>query len=368
MRSTRAFIHTENFRDNIRLVREQVGPERLICAAVKADAYGHGAVEMARFAAEEGVERFAVAAVEEGEILREKGIEQPILILSLVTPDEVSDLIKADLQPLVADAAYIEQLNRESSRLGRIVRVHVHVDTGMGRIGCAPEDAAALAAYISSLDSVKLEGMSTHFACADSSDRTFTEKQLSQFKAAVNSVKARGLNPGIVHASNSAAIMEYPESWIDMVRPGIMLYGYYPGKETERKLPLKPVMELRSKVVFLKQVPAGQTLSYGATYVTERDTVVATIPVGYGDGYNRLLSSKGEVLIRGKRYTVSGRVTMDQCVVDLGKNTDVRLYDDVILFGPDPAGLNAEDIADLTGTISYEVTCAINKRVPRIYV
>ncbi len=368
MRSTRALIHTENFRNNIRLVRKQVGPGRLICAAVKADAYGHGAVEMARLAVEEGVERFAVAAVEEGQILREKGIDQPILILSLVTPDEISDLVKADLQPLVADAAYVELLDREASNLGRVVRVHLHVDTGMGRIGCAPGDAASFAEYISSLENVKLEGISTHFACADSIDRTFTDKQLSLFKAAVDSVRASGIDPGIVHTSNSAAIMDYPESWIDMVRPGIMLYGYYPGNETERKLPLKPVMELQSKVVFLKKVPAGQTLSYGATYVTKQETVIATIPAGYGDGYNRLLSSKGEVLIRGKKYTISGRVTMDQCVIDLGEDTDVRLYDDVILFGPDPAGMNAEDIADLTGTISYEVTCNINKRVPRIYI
>ena len=368
MRSTRAIIHTENFRNNIRLVREKVGSGRLICAAVKADGYGHGSVELSRIAIEEGVDRFAVATVQEGVALRENGIKHPVILLTLISPEDFEYIVRYDIQPFVADHKYAAMLNMEASRFGKNVHVHLHVDTGMGRIGCAPEDAASLAEDIAALKNIKLEGMSTHFACADSGDRSFTEKQMARFKSALDSVKALGIDPGIVHASNSAGVLEYPESWIDMVRPGIMLYGYYPGKETERSLPLKPVMEFRTKVVYLKKVSAGQALSYGATYVTKEDTMVATLPVGYGDGYNRLLSSKGEVVIRGKRYKISGRVCMDQCLVDLGADTDVQLYDDVILFGPDKNSPSAEDIADLTGTIPYEVTCNVNKRVPRIYV
>ena len=368
MRSTRAVIHTDNFRNNIQLVRKQVGESRLICAAVKADGYGHGALEMTKIAMEEGVSFFAVATAGEGVLLRKQGLKAPVILLTLANPQELKDMVNYDIQPFVADKPYLDLINKEAVSRGKTCSVHLHIDTGMGRVGCAPEDAPGLAEYINNLTNVRLAGVSTHFACADSKDRQFTIGQLSLFKNAVDSIRKAGIDPGIVHASNSAAILEYPDAWIDMVRPGIMLYGYYPGNETPRLLPLKPVMELKSRVVFLKRVPAGQTLSYGATYTTKEETFIATIPVGYGDGYNRLLSSRGKVIIRGREYTISGRVCMDQCMVDLGPRTDVELYDDVILFGPDPAGPSAEDIAGTTGTISYEVTCAVNKRVPRIYL
>lgn len=367
MRSTRAIIYTDNFRHNVRLVRKQVGKDRLICAAVKADGYGHGSVEITRIAIEEGVTHFAVATVDEGIVLREKGINAPILLLTLAQPEELPEIVKYDIQPFIADKEYTEILQIEAKKQRKKVKVHLHIDTGMGRIGCLPEEAANLAVSITELKNVELAGVSTHFACADKRNRTFTDAQIDKFKRAVDNIKKAGVDPGIIHASNSAAILEYPESWIDMVRPGIMLYGYYPGNELPRPLRLKPVMEFKTKIVFLKHVSAGQPLSYGAAYTTSEDTVVATIPVGYGDGYNRLLSSKGIVVIRGKEYTISGRICMDQCMIDLGSDTDVRLYDDVILFGPDPAGPTAEDIASMTDTIAYEVTCNVNKRVPRIY-
>jgi len=369
VRSTRAIIHTENFRHNIRLVRERIGSRRLMCAAVKADAYGHGAVEMSLIAIEEGVDFLAVATVGEGVQLRERGISHPIMLLTLAHPDEFEAMIKNDIQPLAADAGYVRSLSEEAVRQGKTAGVHLHIDTGMGRIGCTPEEASGLAGFISSLDGTDLAGVSTHFACADSSDRSYTENQLKKFKESIEKIWKAGIDPGIVHASNSAGILEYPESWMDMVRPGIMLYGYYPGNETDRKLSLRPVMEFRTKIVFIKNVPGGRSLSYGATYTTKENTRVATIPVGYGDGYNRLLSSKGPVVIRGKRYTISGRVCMDQCMIDLGPDSDASLYDDVILFGPGgPPSPSAEDIAELTGTIPYEVTCGISKRVPRVYI
>ncbi len=368
MRSTRALIHTDNLRHNIRIVRQQIGPGRLICAAVKADGYGHGAAEVAEIAREEGVTHFAVATVGEGVLLRKQGLTAPLLLFTLPQPEETPEIAAHDIQPFTADTEYVSLLQQEAEKQGRVVRVHLHIDTGMGRIGCQPENAAAMAVFIKKQPNVQLAGVSTHFACADSADRAFTDNQLKRFKQALEEIRRAGVEPGIVHASNSAAILEYPESWFDMVRPGIMMYGYYPGNEQPRNFDLKPVMELRTKVVYLKKVPAGQPLSYGAVYRTPQETVVATLPVGYADGYNRLLSSKGPVLIRGKHYTVSGRVCMDQFMVDLGPDSGVELYDDVVLFGPDPHGPTAEDIAKITGTIPYEVTCSINKRVPRIYL
>ncbi len=368
MRPTRAIINTDNFRHNIQLVRKQVGREKLVCAAIKADAYGHGADELCSVAIEEGVAYFAVATAGEGVSLRKRNLTIRILLLTLGSPDEFPEIISNDIEPFVADRAYIKGLNREAKKQNKTVDLHLHIDTGMGRIGCRPEEAADLARLIDSLESVSLKGVSTHFACADEPENNMTNNQISSFRNAVESIKSAGIDPGIIHASNSAAIVDFPDSWIDMVRPGIILYGYYPGHKQKRTLAVRPVMEFRTEVVFLKRVPAGQTISYGATYVTERETVIATLPVGYGDGYNRLLSSKGKVLINGKQYRVAGRVCMDQILIDLGPDTDVDLYDEAILFGEAEGAMTAEDMADMLDTIAYEITCNVNKRVPRVYV
>ncbi len=368
MGPTRAIIHTDNFRYNIQLVRNQVGREKLVCAAIKADAYGHGANELCSIAIEEGVSYFAVATVGEGVSLRKSNLTIQIILLTLTTPEEFSEIVSNGIQPFVSDRAYIKGLNREAKKQGRVVEVHLHIDSGMGRIGCRPEEAAELAKLIESLDSIELKGVSTHFACADEPSKPMTNNQIAKFKEAINSIKDEGIDPGIVHASNSAAIVGYPESWIDMVRPGIILYGYYPGHDQDRSLAVKPVMEFRTEVVFIKKVAAGQPLSYGATYVTEKETYIATLSVGYGDGYNRLLSGKGIILINGKKYTVAGRVCMDQLLIDLGPDTDVDLYDEAVLFGPGSDVQTAEDLADMLNTISYEITCNVNKRVPRVYL
>ncbi|MEA1912166.1 MAG: alanine racemase [Spirochaetota bacterium] len=368
MRPTRAIIHTDNFRHNIKLVRNQVGRDKLVCMAIKADAYGHGANELCSMAIEEGVSYFAIATVGEGVSLRKSNLTIQILLLTLTTPDEFPEIIANDIQPFVADRAYIKGLNREAKNQGRVLDVHLHVDSGMGRIGCRPDQAAELAKLIESLDNVNLKGVSTHFACADEPAKPMTNNQITKFKEAVNQIKAAGIEPAIIHASNSAAIVGFSESWIDMVRPGIILYGYYPGHDQKRTLAVRPVMEFRTEIVFIKKVSSGQPLSYGATYVTDRDTYIATLPVGYGDGYNRLLSSRGIILINGKKYRVAGRVCMDQLLIDLGPDTDVDLYDEAVLFGEGPDAQTAEDIADMLDTISYEITCNVNKRVPRVYL
>lgn len=368
MGSTRAIIHTDNFRCNIKLVRNHVGKDKLICASIKADAYGHGANELCRIAIEEGVSSFAIATVGEGISLRKSNMTIQILLLTLTSPEEFPEIISNAIQPFVADRAYVKGLNREAKKQGRVLDVHLHVDTGMGRIGCRPEDAANMAKLIDSLDNLNLKGVSTHFACADDPSNLMTNEQISRFRDAVEQIKAEGIDPGIVHASNSAAIVDFPDSWIDMVRPGIILYGYYPGHVQTRTLPVRPVMEFRTEVVFLKRVAAGQALSYGATYVTDRETVIATLPVGYGDGYNRLLSSKGIIMINGKKHKVAGRICMDQLLIDLGPDSDVDLYDEAVLFGEGPDSQTAEDLAVMLETLPYEITCNVNKRVPRVYL
>ncbi len=367
MRATKAIIHLENLRHNIRLVRKHVGPAPKICMAVKADAYGHGVLKVVQTALSEGVDTLAVATVEEGAELRASGIGAPILLLSPPDPGEVGDLVRAGLAPVVGDLELAGLIESEARGQGRLVSVHLKVDTGMGRIGCKPAEAPGLAERIASSTSLALGGICTHFPVADRRNSRFTADQTLAFRRVVEEVRRRGIQPGTVHAANSGAILEYPEARFDMVRPGILLYGYYPSRDQERTLAVRPVMELETRILFLKRVDPGTAISYGMTYVTTRSTVIATIPVGYGDGYPRLLSSKAEVAIGGKRFPVAGTICMDQCMVDLGPDAAARLYDRVVLFGPEPPAPTAEDIADAIGTIPYEITCGINWRVPRLY-
>ena len=368
LRATRAIIHLDNLRHNIRLLRSHIGPVPRICMAVKADAYGHGAVPITRTALAEGVDAFGVATVGEGRELREAGIRAPVLLFSPVLPEENAEIVLSGLAPMVGSREAIASLAAEAAKQDKPVEVHLKVDTGMGRIGCQPEDAPDLAELIASDDWLKLAGVCTHFPVADAADSDFTTRQLERFQACVDGIRNRGIDPAALHAANSGAILAYPPSYFQMVRPGIMLYGYYPSQEQPRDLPLKPVMELVSKVSFLKKVPKGTGISYGLTHRVERDTVIATIPAGYADGYSRLLSNRGQVCIRGKRYPVVGRVCMDQTMVNVGPDSEVELYEDVILFGPDPPAPDAEEIAGLMQTIPYEVTCLINRRVPRVYL
>lgn len=365
MRATRAIVHLDSLRRNIRIVRNEVGPDVKICMAVKADAYGHGAVAAARTAVEAGVDYLGVATIDEGRELRDAGVAQPVLLFSPCLPEEYPHVADCDLSPMLGSLVEIERLERAAAR--RSVKVHLKIDTGMGRIGCPPEDAASLAGRIAESPRLILEGVCTHFPVADVPDDGFTRRQLAAFETCLADIRSRGIEPALVHAANSGAIIGHPESTLNMVRPGIMLYGYYPSHEQERRLRLEPVMELRTQVVFLKRVARGTRLSYGLTYTVPRNTVIATLPVGYADGYSRLLSNKAEVLIGKRRYPVVGRICMDQCLVDLGPEAPVRLYDEAVLFGPDPDGPDAEEIAGLMNTIPYEVTCLVSKRVPRIY-
>ena len=284
---------------------------------------------------------------------------------------------------MVFDPEFITQLDEAASKMHRTIPVHLKIDTGMGRIGCPYDEACNVAKLIASKKSLFLEGTCTHFAASDSldpSDIDYTKLQFSRFMQAVDSIKKEGIEPGIVHCANSGAVLLYPEMHLDMVRPGIIVYGYFPDEGSENELirahlekkfnktiELFPVMEVKTQVVTIKRVKKGCSISYGRTWTAEEDTDIATLPIGYADGLLRRLSPGLNVLINGKLYPVVGRICMDQCMVNLGTNHGVKLWDSVTVFGPDKAGLSAADLALNAGTIPYEITCDINKRVPRIF-
>ena len=376
MRATRAIIHLDRFLRNLRAVQERVG-QRKICVPVKADAYGHGAAAIARAALGAGAAFPAgnvclgVACVEEGVSLRDEGIEAPILLFSQPLTNEIQSIIKCQLIPFVSDGEFIAAL--EKAAAGQRLPVHLKIDTGMGRMGCKPEEAPVLARQISSCASLEYAGTATHLAVSDSAapeDIAYTKEQIACFTTAVESIRAAGVDPGIVHAANSGAVILHPDAWFDMVRPGIFLYGYKTVEETAAGLalpPLKaePVMELRTNVALIKKIKKGETVSYGRTWTAEQDTEIAVLPLGYGDGLPRLASNRWQTLIGGKSYPLVGRICMDQCMADIGSAGEVRRWDEAVIFGG-----NAPDAAELAktiGTIPYEITCNINKRVLRIY-
>jgi len=350
-----------------------VGQQRLVCVPVKADAYGHGAAVIARASLAAGASFLGVARAEEGAALRQEGIDAPILLFSQPLPAEIPEIIKNRLIPLVSDGEFTAILDQAAAAAGVRLPVHLKIDTGMGRMGCPPAEAPALARRIAACTALEYAGTATHLAVADSAapdDRAYTEWQITCFNDALDGIRAAGLNPGIVHAANSGAIIIHPGAWFDMVRPGILLYGYKAVEETEAGLTLpplrvEPVMELRTNVILIKQVKKGETISYGRTWAAPQDTEVAVLPAGYADGLPRLASNKWQAVIGGKTYPLVGRICMDQCMADLGSESEVRRWDEAALFGgPAP---DAGVLAGQVGTIPYEITCNINKRVPRVY-
>ncbi len=370
-RATRAVINLDHVAHNLQFIKKLTGSDKKICVAVKADGYGHGAVEIARKCLDCGVSFLAVATVNEAVHLREAGINAPIILFSFAIKAEIPDLVQYGLSPFVGDPHYVSLLNAEAASQGRSIKVHLKIDTGMGRIGVSPENAVSLAKTIQQASHLTLEGCCTHFPVSDSTDEgdiAFTEYQIRLFSSVTQNIRKSGINPGILHAANSGAILSRKDSHFDMVRPGICLYGYYPDPGMRKNVKFKPVMQLVSRVSFLKTIPKGTSVSYGRTWYAQDDTLIATIPVGYGDGFNRLLSNRGRVLIKGKSYPIVGRICMDQFMVDLGRTSDVSLNDEVIVFGYSEGAMSAENIAVHTGTIPYEVTCNINKRVPRDYL
>jgi alanine racemase len=368
MRATRALVHLHHLQENISLVKEKTGA--LVCMPVKADAYGHGALPVARTALKAGVEYLAVATVREGEELREGGIEAPIILLSLPLPEEIEALIAADMEVLAGDTEYIEALEQAAQRAGKKLHIHLKIDSGMGRIGCRPEQAPSLASRIAGSKNLILAGTATHLAVSDSTkaeDHAYTEQQLDSFLQAVDSIKKAGINPGIVHAANTGAVTFHNNAWFDMVRPGILLYGYAPlDGDGKASMAVKPLMELVSSLALIKQVRKGESVSYGRIWTAAEDSLIGTLPLGYADGLSRQLSNNWQVLTGGAYRPLVGRICMDQCMVDLGTESKARRWDTVTIFGGEAP--HAGVMAFRLTTIPYEITCNINKRVPRVYL
>jgi alanine racemase len=361
---------------NLREIRRVTRPEARIMAVVKADGYGHGATPTAETALAAGADALAVARLHEGLRLRDAGISAPILVMGPASPEQAAELAAAELVATATSAEAAEALSTAARAIGKRIPVHVKVDTGMGRLGLLafprPEAARAAATAIGKiarLPGLSLEGVFTHFAAADSADLSFARRQLDRFRTLLECLRADGLEFPFRHAANSAAILTMPEAHLDLVRPGISLYGFQPSDEVDPdRVRLCPAMTLKTRILHLKRVPAGFPVSYGMTYRTPKPTTLATVAIGYADGLDRRLSSRGRMLLHGKRVPIAGRVCMDLTVLDAGEVPEAAVGDSVTVFGGDaPNTVSAEEIAALTGTIHYEVVSAITARVARIY-
>lgn len=365
LRDVYAEIDLAAIRHNLTAIRRRINSASKLCAVVKANAYGHGAVEVSKVAVECGADFLAVATVDEGLELRRAGFKLPILILGLIPLDAAPAAVDNDLTQAVADFALAEKLSAAAVNLNKVAKIHIKVETGMGRIGVAPDNAAALAAQIARLPAVEVEGLFSHFADADNPDRTFTAAQIKIFSDVAEKIRRAGVALKICHIAESAAALEIPEAHFDMVRAGIINYGLYPSDDFPRTVELKPAMKLVAKIVYLKKIAAGTSIGYGREFVAKRDSLIATLPLGYADGYIR--AYKGfRVDVSGKGLApIAGRVCMDQTMIDVTDVDGIKVGDEVILFGSD--AVTTDDAARHLQTINYEVTCLVSARVPRVF-
>jgi alanine racemase len=368
---THVRIHLDHIRFNIEGIRQAVGDERKILIAVKANGYGHGAVEISRLAEQTGVDWLGIATIPEGIQLRQAGIHLPILKFSPVFEEEMLPAIQYDLALAVCELNNISALQAACKAEHKQLAVHLKVETGMGRIGVPIPDAPAMAAYIENhCPNLVIQGIFTHLPVSDDPDPGYTQGQIQRFKDVVDAIhRAIGRRVNLVHCANSGAVLGHEPGWLDMVRPGVMVYGNYPDPHTPATIPLKPGMSFHTRVSFIKKVSAGTSIGYGRTWFAPQDTWIATIPAGYADGFNRLFSNRGRVLINARSYPVVGRVCMDQSMVNLGPETDVQVGDDVVLMGRSGAEeITCQEWAQQLNTITYEITCQINPRVARVYL
>jgi alanine racemase len=367
-RPTVAEIDLAAIRHNVKALGSHVDPGVELLAVVKANAYGHGDVEVAEAALDAGATRLGVALVEEGIRLREAEIAAPIVLLVQPTPEASDAIVAHGLTPSVSTLEAARALDAAAARAGRTLDVHACVDTGMHREGVPLDAGVDFVEDVARLGNVRVEGLWSHFAMGELDEHPFTTKQIDLFADLCEGVAQRGIDVPTRHLTSSASIVLYPDAHFDLVRMGIMLYGLYPAPSLEARCPVRPAMTLRSAVGLARRVPAGEGISYGLTYAPERETTIVTIPIGYGDGFARLLSNSGTVLIGGTRRRIAGRVTMDTVMADVGDD-DVRSGDEVVLLGPQGTDeITATEIAELAQTINYEVVCSIGPRVPRTYL
>lgn len=365
-----AEINLDAIAYNIHQIKSQISKDTEIMAVVKADAYGHGAIEVSRILIENGVQRLAVAILDEGKQLRKSNIQVPILILGYTSLEQADEIVFYDFIQTVFSYDMAKAISDAAVRQNKTAAVHIKIDTGMGRIGLQPnQDSVYLIKEISRLPNLQIEGIFTHFSSADEKDPSFTELQFSRFTSFISQLEKEDIYIPVKHCSNSAGFIGYKNMHMDLIRPGIILYGLYPSEEVKKEIVhLKPAMTLKSQVVFIKEVEENVPISYSRKFITRRKTKVATIPVGYADGYSRQLSNKGRVLIRGQYAPIIGNICMDQFMVDVTDIPDVGVGDEVVLMGSQgEETIGAEEIARHIGTINYEVICMVGKRIPRVY-
>ena len=367
-RPTVCFVDLNALGWNFRQIRSKVGSQVKVLSMVKANGYGHGAAAISKALAAEGSDAFGVATTEEGVELRQAGICTPILVLAGAYPDQVDQFFDNSLTPVIHALASLEELDAIVHRRKKSLNVHLKIDTGMGRIGLLAAEFNSWLPKIKTLKALKIEGVFSHFSHAESVEGSYTRQQLRTFQGIVERLRAEGIFPSLVHLANSAATITLPQAYFDMVRPGLMLYGIYPSPAMASQICLKPVLSWKTRILQLKKVPAGSSISYGQTFVTKRESFIATLPIGYADGYPRLLSNRGEVLVTGKRAPVAGRVCMDLTMIDVIDIGKIQQGDEVVLLGRQgDAEISADDMAAWADTISYEILTSIGARVPRIH-
>ena len=363
-------VNLDAIAQNVRNIKKLIGEKELM-AVVKGNAYGNDILEVSSVVLKNGASRLAVARLEEGIFLRKAGITVPILILGLTLKQQAELLVSYNITPTVCEYEMIEKLSESAIKEDKVVKVHLKVDTGMGRIGIFSYDILRFIKRIRALKNVEIEGIFTHFSVADEKDKTYTEEQFRKFMEVLTLLEKEEIRIPIKHVGNSATLLDLPHMWLDLVRPGISIYGLYPSTEVQKTIKLIPAHSFRTRIVFLKELSAGEYISYGRTYTTiKKRTKVASLPVGYADGYNRLLSNQGEVLVRGRRFPIIGRICMDQSMIDVTNLPQVEVGDEVVLWGRQgQEEITVEEIAEKIGTINYEIVhLPDKKRVPKLFI
>lgn len=365
-----AEINLDAIGNNIREIKKKIDPKTRLLATVKADAYGHGAVEVAQVCLYNGADELSVATYDEGIALRNNNIFVPILILGYTVESRLEDVVRHELTQTVFSYELAKQLSDTAVRLGKTATAHIGIDTGMSRIGFLPcKESLDEIDRIFELPNLRITGVFTHFSTADSADKSFTRQQFERFLYMTDGIEARGHKGLIRHCANSAAIIDLPEMQLDMVRAGIIIYGMFPSGEVGRDINLMPAMSIKTHVSYVKELPAGIGVGYGRTYYTDKLTKIATVPVGYADGYSRQLSNRARMIVNGEYANVIGNVCMDQLMLDITHIDNVKMGDEVTVMGVcGDKSVSAEELGEMTGTINYEIVCGIGKRVPRVYI
>lgn len=371
VRPTYVQVNLDNLIHNFDEIRRNIKEGTMIMPVIKANGYGHGSVELGKLYKEIGAERLAVSLLNEGVELRRAGINGPLMILNYTPSYQMDTVVANDLIQSIYRYEDAFNLSKVAGEMGKIVKIHIKIDSGMGRVGFLPnDDSVNDIIRISKLSNLEIEGIFTHFAKADETDKSFTRLQFDRFMKIVANLEKEGLSIPIKHVSNSAAIIDHPEYNLDLVRPGIMLYGYYPSFEVDmNRIHLKPAMTLKAIISNVKDVEKDTGISYGHIYHTERKSKIATVPIGYADGYSRLLSKKAEAFIKGKIVPVVGRICMDQLMLDVTDVEDVKPGDEIVFFGEGVRGYpSVDEVSEKLGTINYELVCMMGRRLPRVYL